>query len=79
MSTCDIKHTECKRQRCGYLKELTPQEVAKQYKDGYAPASDFGKYLCLWQDKHQGNRYRPQFGKRKRKSAARFKLKKEEQ
>lgn len=77
MSACDSKHTECKRQRCGFLKELSPQDVAKQYKDGHTPSSDFGKYLLEWADRHQGKRYRPQYGKRrqKRKSAASLKVK----
>lgn len=75
MSTCDGIHSECKRERCGFLKELAPAGVAKQYQDGHKPASDFGKYLYLWQDRHQGKRYRPQYGKRKRKSAASLKVK----
>lgn len=77
MSTCDGNHTECKRERCGFLKDLSPQDVAKQYKDGRTPSSDFDKYIMEWAESHQAKRYRPQYGKRKhkRKSAASLKVK----
>jgi len=79
MSTCDNKHSQCKKERCGYEKDATPQRVALYYQDGTPPITRSEWFVdeALFEPAKQRSKptQRRNATKRKRKSAASLKVK----